>query len=647
MDRLRHVSVKSKVAGAVSILVAITIALGAFGLWQTRRVAVEAAEIRDSWLPSVGMLGRLNASVKMVRARQNRLITEMVRNSPELDKDLQDLKSSIAAADAARRAYEPLIARGTPDEIHTREFDGLWATFKDLNEKTVSWIASKQLDKALEIQYGESRKIFASIDKVLDANMAFTIESGAKAANASKAAYEAAFIYTLLGIGLAAVFGAGIAVVLIRSVVVPLSASTLTVSNLAEGRTDIAVEGTDRGDELGVLARALEVFKSGIIERRRMEAEAAEARVRAEQERTRAQEEAIAQERAMVSNSIGSGLACLAQKDLTVRLTDALPEAYSKLQRDFNAAMGEIEAALQGVRSSTDTMSLSTQEVSASADDLARRTEQQAASLEETAAALDQITATGKKAAEGANHAKEVVSEAQTDAAKTGAVVRKTVEAMGNIEKSAQQINQIIGVIDEIAFQTNLLALNAGVEAARAGEAGRGFAVVASEVRALAQRSADAAKEIKTLISKSSSQVAEGVDLVAETGKALERILEQVNDINKVVVDIAAGAQEQATGLTQINTAINQMDQATQQNAAMVEETTAASHALSQEALQLAGVVSTFRLSGTDAAPVASGGAKRAASAPAPKPQRKVLVSAGGAAAQRKPEADTADWQDF
>jgi methyl-accepting chemotaxis protein len=234
--------------------------------------------------------------------------------------------------------------------------------------------------------------------------------------------------------------------------------------------------------------------------------------------------------------------------------------------------------------------------VTSSADALSRRTEQQASSLEETAAALDEITATGKKAAEGASHARDIVSHARGDAERASVVVRRTVEAMGNIEKSAHQINHIIGVIDEIAFQTNLLALNAGVEAARAGDAGRGFAVVASEVRALAQRSAEAAKEIKGLISASSEQVVEGVDLVAQTGKSLEHILVQVNEINRVIVDIAAGAQEQATGLTQVNSAINQMDQTTQQNAAMVEETTAASHALAQESRQLADLVGLFSI---------------------------------------------------
>jgi methyl-accepting chemotaxis protein len=318
-----------------------------------------------------------------------------------------------------------------------------------------------------------------------------------------------------------------------------------------------------------------------------------------DEQRRKAEEagqEAIKQERALVANSIGVGLAKLAAKDLTYRMSGDIPEAYRKLQTDFNAAIEQLEGAMRGVTGSTDAIHSGTQEISSAADDLSRRTEQQAASLEETAAALDQITATVKKSAEGATHARQVVAAADDDAKKSAMVVREAVEAMDAIAKSARQISQIIGVIDEIAFQTNLLALNAGVEAARAGDAGRGFAVVASEVRALAQRSADAAKEIKGLISASTTQVDHGVKLVAETGKSLERIMAQVADINNVVSEIAAGAKEQATGLQEVNTAINQMDQATQQNAAMVEESTAATHSLSQETEQLAGLIGQFQV---------------------------------------------------
>ena len=246
----------------------------------------------------------------------------------------------------------------------------------------------------------------------------------------------------------------------------------------------------------------------------------------------------------------------------------------------------------------------STLEIGHAADNLSRRTEQQAATLEQTAAALDGITTAVRRTAEGAAQARGVVAAAQADAEESGAVVRDAVAAMGDIEASARQIGQIIGVIDEIAFQTNLLALNAGVEAARAGDAGRGFAVVASEVRALAQRSADAAREIKTLIGTSNRQVDRGVTLVGEAGQALVRIVSEVGAINGVVASIAASAEDQAGGLAQVNIAINQMDQMTQQNAAMVEQTTAATHSLAGEAEVLAELTGQFQV-GDGAAPPA------------------------------------------
>jgi methyl-accepting chemotaxis protein len=298
--------------------------------------------------------------------------------------------------------------------------------------------------------------------------------------------------------------------------------------------------------------------------------------------------------------------------------------------------MQTIAGATEGIRSGTG-------EVSQAADDLSKRTEQQAASLEETAAALDEITATVRKTAEGANQARDVVTTAKADAERSGEVVGGAVAAMAAIDTSSRQISNIIGVIDEIAFQTNLLALNAGVEAARAGEAGKGFAVVASEVRALAQRSADAAQEIKSLISASSQQVGSGVDLVGQAGKALERIVAQVTEISGIVIEIAASAKEQATGLAEVNTAVNQMDQVTQQNAAMVEQSTAASHSLAQEAEELGRLVARFEL-GTGAS---------AASLPkrASQPQRTVtaMKSPGGrgVSALRKMEPAEEGWEEF
>jgi methyl-accepting chemotaxis protein len=293
---------------------------------------------------------------------------------------------------------------------------------------------------------------------------------------------------------------------------------------------------------------------------------------------------------------IGVGLSKLAEGDLEHRIeTEFIPD-LEPLRVDFNASLGALEQSLLAVSNNTDAIRAGADEISTAADNLAQRTEQQASSLEETSAALEQITATVKKTAEGAKHARDIVSTAKVDADKSGEVVHEAMAAMTGIDKSSKQISQIIGVIDEIAFQTNLLALNAGVEAARAGDAGRGFAVVASEVRALAQRSAQAAKEIKGLISASATQVDQGVRLVTKTGEALGRIVAQVVEINTVVTDIAASAHEQATGLDQVNTAVNQMDQVTQKNAAMVEEMTAAAHGLAGESEELGQLVARYQI---------------------------------------------------
>ncbi len=270
-----------------------------------------------------------------------------------------------------------------------------------------------------------------------------------------------------------------------------------------------------------------------------------------------AERAARAEEQARVVQGLAEGLGSLAGGNLVARIATPFPGEYEKLRTDFNDAMTTMQEAMKTIVVNAGGIRTGAGEIGQASDDLSRRTEQQAASLEETAAALDQITATVRKTAEGSKQANQVVATTRTDAEASGKVVQDTVAAMAEIEKSSKQISQIIGVIDEIAFQTNLLALNAGVEAARAGDAGRGFAVVASEVRSLAQRSSEAAKEIKGLISASSQHVETGVELVGDAGKALQGIVVKVNEISGLVSEIAASAQEQATALAEVNTAIN------------------------------------------------------------------------------------------
>jgi methyl-accepting chemotaxis protein len=492
-------------------------------------------------------------------------------------------------------------------------------------------------------------KFFTLSDSMINATKGFIADAQKDGAQISKRSSDTVMItYAVVFVGLIAVI-IGSFYALRAWIVTPLKGLSATMDRLSRGEFHVSVEAGDRRDELGGMARAVQVFKDAGLEKQRLEVETVAQRSMTEQERLKAEQgrTQTAKEQAHVVTSIGTGLERLSAGDLTFQLREAFAPEYETLRANFNGAMSQLQQTMKTVIGRTHGLRSGGEEITQASDDLSRRTEQQAASLEETAAALDQITATVKKTADGAIEARKVVSVAKDDAEKSAAVVSKAVGAMTRIEDSSRQIGQIIGVIDEIAFQTNLLALNAGVEAARAGDAGKGFAVVASEVRALAQRSAEAAKEIKALISASTDQVAQGVDLVGQTGHALARIAEQVAKINDVVSEIAASAQEQATGLHQVNAAVNQMDQVTQQNAAMVEEATAAAHSLREETDALSDLISQFRVG--DGGPVAVA-ARPAARKPNPvhAVQQKIASFGGGRGAGPAAAPGASDsWEEF
>lgn len=367
-----------------------------------------------------------------------------------------------------------------------------------------------------------------------------------------------------------------------RSIAGRVSEMADSVERISNHDFDTQIPGLEAGDELGTIAQKLEGFKDDL--------QSARAAEEFRHEQQHEQEKVVAE--------LSVGLRQMAKGDFTCSIDTPFPEGHDQLRADFNRTLETLNATLDDVVGTAGSIRSGASEISQASDDLSRRTEGQAATLEETAAALDEMTASVKSAAEGARGVEHIMQEAKSEAENSELVVQNAVSAMSEIETSSTHISQIIGVIDDIAFQTNLLALNAGVEAARAGDAGRGFAVVASEVRALAQRSSDAAKEIKTLISDSSNQVERGVELVGKAGEALNGIVERIGHISGLVSEIAEGSADQSTGIGEINLGVTQLDQVTQQNAAMVEEATAASQMLDSDAAKLAELVSRFTISG-------------------------------------------------
>ena len=542
-------------------------------------------------------------------------LVDMLKNNIS-EQDTIEAERLLAAAQAMRRAqaefgrtfddsltgewevafgrFESTLKKAEMDAV-TKRLVG--STFKDY-AKSFRTASAAETDyvRAAERVSGDLDLIAPVLDE-LDAKAAEAAGAAAMRLAASQALTKkiifAAMMFALAG-GLAAAFIVG------RTTANPLGRLRDSMLALAAGDLEVEIAALGRADELGEMAKAVQSFKEAAHDRERLEREAANEREASEAGRRANEAERAVRENQQkrVVEAIATGHEQLAQGNLTFRIEETFPPAYEKIKSDFNAAIAQIQRTIAVISTTTEGIRSNAGEMSQASDNLSRRTEQQAASLEESAAALGEITQTVKKAAEGASLASQAVAAADADAKKGALVVRQAVAAMATITKSAQQISQIIGVIDEIAFQTNLLALNAGVEAARAGDSGRGFAVVAAEVRALAQRSADAAKQIKSLISASTAQIGDGVSLVGESGKALERVMAQVADLNAIIVEIAAGARAQASGLDEVNAAISQMDKMTQQNAAMVEETTATSHSLSQETSELSSLIGAFQVGG-------------------------------------------------
>ncbi|OAP44971.1 chemotaxis protein [Sinorhizobium saheli] len=434
----------------------------------------------------------------------------------------------------------------------------------------------------------------ASINEIWSDLTGFAEQQKVAAGTEREEANQISVAATVAGVVIALLAGIALTLTLKR----PIGHITAAMRRLADGVLDTAIDGDARRDEIGDMARALGVFKENALSKVRIEAESAEERARAEAERSRndADKRELDRQIDLAVNELAAGLGRLAQGDLSRQIEIPFHGRLEQLRMDFNGSLIRLQDTLAQIRANAQSIQQSGANMHQSADALSKRTEAQAASLEQTAAAVDQITATVRSSAERAHEANQSVSQTKKSADSSAVVVTNAIAAMGRIEEASRQIEQIIEVIDDIAFQTNLLALNAGIEAARAGEAGKGFAVVAQEVRELAQRSAEAAREIKGLINKSTDEVNSGSLLVKETGAVLASISAQIVTVSQHVEMIATASRDQATALHEVNGSVNQMDQMTQQNASMVEEATATSRALADQADTLMMLVEQFRL---------------------------------------------------
>ncbi|MBX9774315.1 MAG: HAMP domain-containing protein [Xanthobacteraceae bacterium] len=476
--------------------------------------------------------------------------------------------------------------------------------------------AAAQAYAAVTKSYAGHRAVIDQVVKLAEVG-----NSETESASQQQGFMALAWVLSLVA-GLFVIIAAGM-IAINRWVVRPLNNLTGVMRQLAAGDLSVVVPSQDRSDEVGHMARALVVFRDAAVENLELENAANERRVQSESDqRQHADAQArAAEEQAQVVRALADGLGKLSDGDLTYRLSEGFTNAYVQIRDDYNAAISQLHETIGAIAAATREVSNTAAEISSSTTDLSQRTEQQTASLEQTSASMEQISVTVKNNAGNARDANRFAGNARDVADRGGEVVKQAVTAVAQIEESSHKISDIIGVIDEIARQTNLLALNAAVEAARAGEAGRGFAVVASEVRSLAQRSSQAAKDIKQLISSSTSQVQAGVELVNRAGASLADILQSIKQVVDVASNISTASEEQSTGIDQVNAALVRMDEVTQQNSALVEQNAAAARALEQQSRAMDERVGFFRLEAQAAAamhsragkPVTASKARRAA----------------------------------
>ncbi len=649
MFSFKNLSTKSKVVAGTSAPVLLAIAIGVIALnsissmvesngWveHTHKVLQKADSITAAAVDmETGMRGFIITGKQNFLEPYRQGEQSIYKLIDELKNTVSDNSTQVGRLEKIRTAIGDWQKNFAEPQIKARATFADTVSVGELNQKLDATQGKAYFDSLR----GSIKDLQADEQALLTKRSAASEAATSSSINMIWGSLAAAVILALV-VGL--MIGSGIAK--------PLLAMTSAMKRLANGETQLEIPGVGRKDEIGQMAETVQVFKENAIAKVQMEREADANRSMSEKERQEreAQKAKEAADIQFAVDALAQGLGQLADGNVAHRINTPFVAHLDRLRADYNNSVGKLHEALISVGQNARGIDAGANEIRSAADDLSKRTEQQAASVEETAAALEEITTTVKDSSRRAEEVGGLVAKARQGAEKSGDVVRQAVTAMNEIERSSGEITNIISVIDEIAFQTNLLALNAGVEAARAGEAGKGFAVVAQEVRELAQRSAKAAKEIKALITTSGEHVRSGVELVGETGRALEVIVSEVQEINRHIHAIVESSREQSVGLQEINTAVNTMDQGTQQNAAMVEQSTAASHSLAKEAASLNQLLNQFNLgngSGTSARPVQ---VATAASAPVASPTRQLMRKVAGAfGGGSAAAAADSSWEEF
>jgi len=619
-----HIS--AKLLTAFSLLLAIMALMGLFAVQKMGEVDALSSELRVRWLPAAQSLGDIHAYLSQYRIKQGDLIDAPSDRTEKLVRNAQAVIGGLLDdygkhADARQKTALDQLRQG-------------WTAYTGENAKIVHLARSGDASARALFQ-GEALDQFYTIEDNVLAMIDQDGKSAAEVSNRTAQIYASSrtvLIGAILG-GLGATIG--LMGVLMINIARPLAQMSDAVGRLVAGDRAIHLPGIGRSDEIGALARALERFKD---------------LVSADVERAAAEKARASETRATIE-AIGGGLAALAAGDLCHRVPENGHGALGKLHVDYNTAVGELSNVLAKIVDGCTTIQTGTMEIAAAANDLALRSEQQASSIAETARTLGTFTGTVRITADNARQTSSRLSVARSTAGTVEEIARRAIEAMRSIEGSSREMSEIVNVIDGIAFQTNLLALNAGVEAARAGESGRGFAVVANEVRALAARSAEAAKDIKALISTSTDQIGGGVSLVESSGDAMRQIVGEVSAVSGLVDEIAEAAEKQATGIAEISDMVSSMDRFTQANAAMVEQTSAGTHNLSQETARLVGQLRRFNVDSHGAGPAVSRPAWQD-SAPPIKPVARPLPAptpafSGNAARRIAPAGDADDWSEF